>query len=165
MLKNLKKQQEGFTIIEVMIVLVIAAVILLIVFIAVPALQRNSRNTQRKNEAANLLSAAGEYSSNKSGAVPAAGASTTTGSDAAGILALVKTSNITTLNVQAATGSAGAAVTVAPAATLTSATLVTNADCNGAAVKVGTSTRQVALVYQVEDGGGNGTNACVASGL
>ncbi|HPW47952.1 MAG TPA: prepilin-type N-terminal cleavage/methylation domain-containing protein, partial [Candidatus Saccharibacteria bacterium] len=36
-----KKDQKGFTIIEVLIVLAIAALILLIVFLAVPALQRN----------------------------------------------------------------------------------------------------------------------------
>jgi prepilin-type N-terminal cleavage/methylation domain-containing protein len=44
-MKKLLKNEQGFTIIEVMIVLVIAAVIMLIVFLAVPALQRNSRNT------------------------------------------------------------------------------------------------------------------------
>lgn len=69
--KKLKKlHQEGFTIIEVMIVLVIAAIILLIVFLAVPALQRNSRNTQRKNDVANLLAAVNEYASNNNGKLP-----------------------------------------------------------------------------------------------
>jgi prepilin-type N-terminal cleavage/methylation domain-containing protein len=70
-IKDIKrKKQEGFTIIEVMIVLVIAAVILLMVFLAVPALQRNSRNTQRKNDAANLLAAVNEYASNHNGQLP-----------------------------------------------------------------------------------------------
>jgi prepilin-type N-terminal cleavage/methylation domain-containing protein len=69
-MKKLKKRQQGFTIIEVMIVLVIAAVILLIVFLAVPALQRNSRNTQRKNDAANVLAAVNEYASNHNGQLP-----------------------------------------------------------------------------------------------
>jgi prepilin-type N-terminal cleavage/methylation domain-containing protein len=50
MLHNLKKRNEGFTIIEVMIVLAIAGLIMLVVFLAVPALQRNSRNTQRNND-------------------------------------------------------------------------------------------------------------------
>jgi prepilin-type N-terminal cleavage/methylation domain-containing protein len=90
MLQNIKKRQEGFTIIEVMIVLVIAAVILLIVFLAVPALQRNSRNTQKKNIAANLLSASSEYSSNNNGTVPS------TAADATTILALVNTNQIIT---------------------------------------------------------------------
>ena len=48
------KREEGFTIIEVLIVLAIAGLILLIVFLAIPALQRNSRNTQRKNDSAGV---------------------------------------------------------------------------------------------------------------
>ena len=50
MLQNLKKRNQGFTIIEVMIVLAIAGLIMLIVFLAVPALQRNQRNTARKQD-------------------------------------------------------------------------------------------------------------------
>lgn len=69
-MKSLKKQIKGFTIIEVMIVLVIASIILLIVFLAVPALQRSSRNTQRKNDVAGLLAAVNEYASNKNGQLP-----------------------------------------------------------------------------------------------
>ena len=60
----------GFTIIEVMIVLAIAALILLIVFLAVPALQRNSRNTQYRSEAARILGGANELVANSSGNVP-----------------------------------------------------------------------------------------------
>lgn len=67
-----RKRQEGFTIIEVMIVLVIAAVIMLMVFLAVPALQRSSRNTQRKNDVAGLLAAVNEYTSNHNGQLPTA---------------------------------------------------------------------------------------------
>lgn len=44
----------GFTIIEVVLVLAIAGLIFLMVFIALPALQRSQRDTQRKN-AANLV--------------------------------------------------------------------------------------------------------------
>lgn len=66
------KKQEGFTIIEVMLVLAIAGLIMLIVFLAVPALQRNSRNTQRKNDASAVLSAVGEYVGNSSGKLPTA---------------------------------------------------------------------------------------------
>jgi prepilin-type N-terminal cleavage/methylation domain-containing protein len=68
-MKNLYKQkrQEGFTIIEVMIVLAIAAVILLIVLLAVPALQRNSRNTQRNNDAAQIAAAVNTCLTNQNG--------------------------------------------------------------------------------------------------
>lgn len=64
------KREEGFTIIEVLIVLAIAGLIILIVFLAVPALQRNSRNTQRKNDISALVGAIQEYSNNKNGSLP-----------------------------------------------------------------------------------------------
>src|SRR4051794_20320632 len=71
-MKNVYKQKraEGFTIIEVLIVLAIAALILLIVFLAVPALQRNSRNNALKNDAANLLASVSDYASNNNGSLP-----------------------------------------------------------------------------------------------
>lgn len=67
MLKQLRNKTEGFTIIEVMIVLAIAGLILLIVFLAVPALQRNQRNTARRTEAGRLGAAANEWKANNSG--------------------------------------------------------------------------------------------------
>lgn len=70
MSKEFRKNVKGFTIIEVMIVLAIAALILLAVFLAVPALQRNSRNTQRKHDIGNLLTAITVFESNNSGTVP-----------------------------------------------------------------------------------------------
>ena len=160
MLKNLKKKQEGFTIIEVMIVLVIAAVILLIVFLAVPALQRNSRNTQRKNEAASLLAAASEYSSNNNGKVPGS-VSGSVSADVTAIKALTKNRNITELKIESSTGTT--------AATLSQAVLRYKSACDTTVTpvvtKTGTSDRQIALLYQVEDGSGAGVNACAESGL
>lgn len=44
----MNRASRGFTIIEVLIVLAIASLILLVVFLAVPALQRNSRNYERR---------------------------------------------------------------------------------------------------------------------
>lgn len=64
------KRDEGFTIIEVLIVLAIAGLIILIVFLAVPALQRNSRNTQRKNDVAAIASAAQNVVNNTNGNIP-----------------------------------------------------------------------------------------------
>jgi prepilin-type N-terminal cleavage/methylation domain-containing protein len=51
----------GFTIIEVMIVLAIAGLIMLIVFLAVPALGRNARNTERRNDLGKFVAAIEEY--------------------------------------------------------------------------------------------------------
>ncbi len=70
MLKNLKKRSQGFTIIEVLIVLAIAGLILLIVFLAVPALQRNSRNTRVKDDASKSAGALQETSNNNNGTLP-----------------------------------------------------------------------------------------------
>lgn len=70
MLKKLKTNQRGFTIIEVMIVLAVAALIILIVLLAVPALQRNSRNTAIKNDASAVAAGVTEYESNNNGALP-----------------------------------------------------------------------------------------------
>lgn len=63
-------REEGFTIIEVLIVLAIAGLILLVVFLAVPALQRNSRNTQRKNDVTGMLGTLQEAINNNGGKVP-----------------------------------------------------------------------------------------------
>lgn len=68
--KYRQKRQEGFTIIEVLIVLAIAGLILLVVFLAVPALQRNSRNTQRDNDVAGILGGMSEYVNNNNGQLP-----------------------------------------------------------------------------------------------
>jgi|JI10StandDraft_1071094.scaffolds.fasta_scaffold602718_2 prepilin-type N-terminal cleavage/methylation domain-containing protein len=63
--------KRGFTIIEVVLVLAIAALIFLMVFIALPALQRNQRDTARKQEIGKVLAAVTSYQSNSSGANPA----------------------------------------------------------------------------------------------
>ena len=47
---NKHKPKSAFTIIEVVLVLAIAGLIFLMVFIALPALQRNQRDTQRKRQ-------------------------------------------------------------------------------------------------------------------
>lgn len=65
-------KQSGFTIIEVMIVLAIAGVIMLMVFLAIPALQRNNRNTQRRNDVAAVGGALNEAIVNNNGKLPPA---------------------------------------------------------------------------------------------
>lgn len=65
-----KNNKKGFTIIEVVLVLAIAGLIFLMVFLALPALQRSQRDTQRKNDASRLRAAITDYSSNNRGALP-----------------------------------------------------------------------------------------------
>ena len=151
-MKNLKdrKKEQGFTIIEVLIVLAIAGLIILIVFLAVPALQRNSRNTQAKNEASSILGGLSEFVNNNNGKQPAASVSTTAGSDADKIFKNTKLSNITTLNIQAQGG------TTAPTSTL--AVVRLGAKCTaptGSTVTPAGSARQVALLYLIEDSSGD----------
>lgn len=70
MTKSNIKSKKGFTIIEVVLVLAIAGLIFLMVFIALPALQRGQRNTQREEDLARFLTAVNDYASNNSGRTP-----------------------------------------------------------------------------------------------
>ena len=63
-IKNTPQTNPAFTIIEVVLVLAIAGLIFLMVFIALPALQRNQRDAQRKRDIDRLASALINYKSN-----------------------------------------------------------------------------------------------------
>jgi prepilin-type N-terminal cleavage/methylation domain-containing protein len=67
---QMKTNKKGFTIIEVVLVLAIAGLIFLMVFIALPALQRSQRNTQREDDIARFLTAVNDYQTNNSGKTP-----------------------------------------------------------------------------------------------
>jgi len=64
------KTKKGFTIIEVVLVLAIAGLIFLMVFVALPALQRSQRDTQRRDDMARFLSQINQYQANNNGRVP-----------------------------------------------------------------------------------------------
>jgi prepilin-type N-terminal cleavage/methylation domain-containing protein len=71
MFKELNKKsklQQGFTIIEVMIVLAIAGLILVVVLIAIP--QRNQRNGARQANLARMISEISNYAGNNNGKIP-----------------------------------------------------------------------------------------------
>lgn len=68
---NIRKQ-HGFTIIEVVLVLAIAGLIFLMVFIALPALQKGQRDTQRRNDVSRFRAQVNQYQANNKGAVPSA---------------------------------------------------------------------------------------------
>ena len=65
-----KNKEKGFTIIEVVLVLAIAGLIFLMVFIALPALQRNQRDGQRKNDMGRVQTAIQNYQSNNRNKLP-----------------------------------------------------------------------------------------------
>lgn len=63
-------KQKGFTIIEVVLVLAIAGLIFLMVFIALPALQRNQRDTARKSDVSAVSAAVNGFVSTNRGKFP-----------------------------------------------------------------------------------------------
>ena len=65
--QNNLKHRKGFTIIEVVLVLAIAGLIFLMVFIALPALQRSQRNTQRRDDYSMLVTAINSYMASNNG--------------------------------------------------------------------------------------------------
>ena len=67
-----QNNKKGFTIIEVVLVLAIAGLIFLMVFIALPALQRGQRDSQRRSDISRFMSQLNSYSTNNNGRVPAA---------------------------------------------------------------------------------------------
>lgn len=143
MLQKLQKRKEsGFTIIEVLIVLAIAGLIMLVVFLAVPALQRNSRNTQYRNEASRLLDAYGEISANNGGSVLVS-------ADKATVLAAANTKSITSLEI--GTGASGG---TAPSTDTSYALIRTGTKCTSATATGAGSTRQIAILFLVETSGG-----------
>lgn len=194
MLKKLKQlnDNKGFTIIEVMIVLAIAGLIMLIVFLAIPALQRNGRNTQRKNDAGNLSGAYSTYLSNNNGAVPVGiGNGTNSSVDfcanagtASGVLgAACGAGNLETAKIgyfqqnqvwinNSATAAAPQTITVAAAGsesttavTTQSMLVVLNSSCgaNNAPGTLRFNSRSVAILYVSEAQTGNGSLQCTGS--
>ncbi len=72
-MKKINANKKGFTIIEVVLVLAIAGLIFMMVFIALPALQRSQRDTQRSNDISRVQTALNQYQANNRGAIPTTG--------------------------------------------------------------------------------------------
>lgn len=142
---KLQNREKGFTIIEVLIVLAIAGLIILIVFLAVPALQRTSRNTQRSNDASAVGGAVNECLSNRNGQID----SCDQVSELRG-LDTTKLRQLTTVNI-------GAAVPMAPGDN-SSINVGYGARCktDGSDTQAGTP-RQAVAMYLVETSGGGST--------
>lgn len=163
---NAQNKEKGFTIIEVVLVLAIAGLIFLMVFIALPALQRNQRDSARKNEVSAVASAIESYRSNNRGGTPTAtqiGQYITGNANAtldSGAVVVTRTgptgggSITTTANVSAGTNP------TAPAVSGDTIVVYTNAKCGtGAAIVAGT-TRQTAIVTALESGAADGIIYC-----
>ena len=149
------KQKKGFTIIEVVLVLAIAGLIFLMVFVALPALQRSQRDTQRRQDMSRALTAVQNYQSNNKGAAPTF--------DNAFISAYLKTNGDTFTDpsgsdyefdaktVTCTSGEGGCS-----ASALTDTYVIkpyTNATCDGEQPKYQQGASRVALVIKLEGAG------------
>jgi len=146
-----KSNQKGFTIIEVLIVLAIAGLIMLIVFLAVPALQRNSRNTQIKNDAQLLAGGAGDHRANYNGTTPTitAGTGTITLTGPAGSTTAVKLNGSTNVII---------ATALPTTTTMNPGTLYA---ASGRTCSFGTSARTIAIWFETETSNDNGALQCI----
>lgn len=185
-LKNRQEEKSGFTIIEVMIVLAIAGLIILIVLLAVPALQRSARNTQRREDASAMAGAISNFVNDNNGQLPkdvSDNNSTNTvefSIGQAGNVEVAKLGYFTTagnLPLGSAAVSDGEIFTVAAASPAAawptagaagSALSATNVTQNGAVIIWGedctptTNPRTAAIFFVVETGGaGNGAVQCI----
>lgn len=153
MLKSLymKKKQEGFSIVEVMIVLAIAGLIILVVFLAVPALQRNSRNTSKKSDVGSIGSLVSEYQGANNGKQPSAASFTAS----TGELTIGAASGVNQVKTTVSNSIAGVTLTssspTAPSGD--NVVIAVGFKCNGTTVG-GSSARSVALLYNLETAGG-----------
>ena len=165
MLQKIKNRDgaEGFTIIEVLIVLAIAGLILLIVFLAVPALQRSSRNTQRKNDASAISSAVANFIDNNGGTLPASVGGTSPsllicGSSCTGNTETAHLGFYDPANVSTQTSA------TLPTADTNKVVIVLDDTCNSTNTGVNaanSNSRSAAIVYWTENGTSTPPTQCV----
>jgi len=65
-----KIRQNGFTVIEVLIVIAVAALILLVVFQAIPQLQRSQTNNARRSDVGRMIAAINTFITDNNGVPP-----------------------------------------------------------------------------------------------
>lgn len=146
------KTKSGFTIIEVVLVLAIAGLIFLMVFIALPALQRSQRDTQRRDDMARLATALTNWQTNHGNNLP------TTDTDGTTLLDdYLKRNNGEfqepdggnyELNIIEATGQ-----TDFESAERPMINLYLNAYCNNGTAAFQSGSRKYAIVYKLEGSG------------
>lgn len=71
MLKKLLKKQQGFTLIEIVMVMAIAGLIMVVVFLAIGGAQKSRRDNDRRAAVSRILAAAEQVAGTNNGAYPA----------------------------------------------------------------------------------------------
>ena len=152
----MKKNNNGFTIIEVVLVLAIAGLIFLAVFIALPALQRGQRDNQRRSDAGTFMSQIQAYSASNNGKIPSSAAQLTT------FVSNYLRKGATTTDPMFVDPKTGVDYTVTWADTAAAANAVTVGQvrylymgtCGGSeTASTGTNARQAAVVFGLEGAG------------
>lgn len=149
MLQN-TNSKKGFTIIEVLIVLAVAGLIMLIVFMAVPALQRNSRNTQRNSDASLVGAGVNECLNNRNGQTSACN---TWSGELNQYIDTSKLRQLTTVNAANSVPSNNTSINIA-----------FGRKCNPAgsnATTSGANSRSVALLFNTENTSGGNVSRCI----
>lgn len=161
MQKKINTNQSGFTIVETLIVLAIVGAIMLVVFLAVPALQRNSRNTQIRNDAASVLSTVNEFATNNNGNLPE---TVTADVNTGAVTATSTVAGSVPANGRVRAGTTVSRVATHNAASTTNITVRLLTICTGNTATVSTNNRAFAATFTVETGGSPATaDQCVAS--
>ena len=150
MKKQLSTSKKGFTIIEVVLVLAIAGLIFLMVFVALPALQRSQRDTQRRDDMARVASALTNWQTNNNNNLPSdATGATKLISDYLGGTSEFKDPDGTSYTITIGSGA------LANASNYGSHTInvQTNAKCSGEAAVAGSGNSNFAVLYKLEGAG------------
>ncbi len=165
MAKQNTNSKKGFTIIEVVLVLAIAGLIFLMVFIALPALQRSQRDTQRRDDMARFMSQINQYQANNAGKLPHDGLTTgQTGAYTTFISNYLKAggdtfadpstgSDYQVVKFTKCTSSACANTTTGDDAQMGKISVYSNAKCNGEAPQYIQGDRKIAITLKLEGAG------------
>jgi len=159
--------QQGFTIIEVLIVLAIAGLIMVIVFLAVPALQRSNRNQDRKTDIKALLGSVDDFEGTNGAAIPSSQADIDKATSNMKF-SYYKAANVF-YNSSAPAGSPTISpVTTTPAAGILSAETINvymGYSCTAGATSPPTAGtyKNVAVEFVLEQASGNGILQCLSS--
>lgn len=153
---NVPNKTKGFTIIEVVLVLAIAGLIFLVVFLALPALQRGQRDTQRKQDLGKLMSQVTSYQSNNQGSLPVGAWDTTLKTNYLTVNSTpyADPSNGSTYSLlQQATAPTGTATPAPSAGQILIYPGLTCGSTNGVQGTISTTSRTFAAVIYQEQGG------------
>ena len=150
MTNKISTNKHGFTIIEVVLVLAIAGLIFLMVFVALPALQRSQRDTQRRNDMARMATALTNWQTNHSGALPTT-ADNVTSFRTSYVVDGLNDPDGAAYNIQVPV--AGNASTAMPSTVDHKVYIYTGVRCDGDKLAVRSGNNNFAIIYKLEGAG------------